>query len=137
MGSKSHPESPIKTVDSGSLQRLTTVEVVGLSLAAFTGLVHFYMAYEELAEPMESLVFLLAGAGFFLGIALYLRGIWPRWLFLAGVAYTGVQIPLWVIEGMEEFAVGAVDKLAQLALVLLLLYAYSQSRSVQAAKTTE
>lgn len=130
MGTQTNPAS-------GLLQGRTNVELLGLGLAAFTGVVHLYMAYEELAEPVEAVVFLLAAAGFFLGIALFVRGLWPRWLFLAGAAYTGVQIPLWVVEGMEEFAVGAVDKVAQLALVCLLLYAYSQSRQRTAAQPGE
>lgn len=111
----------------GATHELTSIELLGVALAAFTGVVHLFMAYEEMGELNESLTFLVAGVVFFAGVVLFLRGIWPRWLYLAGAVFTGVQIPLWILEGMEEFTIGVTDKMVQAVLVVLLLYMFWQA----------
>lgn len=99
-------------------------------LAALTGVVHLWLAVHEWAELEEALPFLLAGIGFFVGIGLVLStDRYRQPLYLLGAAFTGIEIPLWVLGGMEEFTLGVFDKVVQVLLVGALLYLWFQSRS--------
>jgi len=121
----------------GAAHELTTMELLAVALAAFTGVVHFFMAYEELGELSESLLFLVAGVIFFAGVVLFVRDHWPRWLFLVGAVFTAVQIPLWILEGMEEFPIGVTDKAAQAALVVVLLVLFWQTSARNRAQRAD
>ncbi|MFD1585682.1 hypothetical protein ACFR9U_01705 [Halorientalis brevis] len=97
-------------------------------LAAISGGIHLLLALEEWGEPGEAVPFLLAGIGFFLGIALLLfTEKRRRLLSLLGAGFTAVQVPLWVLGGMDEFTIGVADKVVQVLLVAVLLYAFVQS----------
>jgi hypothetical protein len=51
-------------------------------------------------------------------------------LYLVGVVYTGIQIPLWYVVKAGEFTtVGYVDKAVQVVLVVVLAYLYWQTRT--------
>lgn len=105
----------------------------GVVLAAITGAIHLWLALEAWAEPEEALPFLLAGVGFFVGIGFVLFAERRRrLLYLLGAAFTAVEIPLWILGGMEEFTVGVFDKVVQLLLVAVLLYLWMQSESASA-----
>ena len=115
-----------ETTPGRPLRPRTRVQTLTVALAAVTGLVHLYLVYEERGDPLEALVFLGAALGFFAGIYLLLR--YPTWrlLYLVGILFTGVQIPLWVLGGMDEFPLGVADKVVHVVLVFLLAYTYAE-----------
>jgi hypothetical protein len=47
-----------------------------------------------------------------------------RLLYLAGIPYTAVQIPIWLVAKAEYGVVDYVDKAVQVLLILVLLYLY-------------
>lgn len=111
---------------------LATLHWVAVGLAAVTGLVHLALGLADVGTPM-GISFLLAGLGFFAGIALLLRGYRPRLLYLLGIAYTGLQIVLYVAFNWPNvvfladggvYVVGVVDKVVQIALVATLVALY-------------
>lgn len=111
---------------------LTTLHWVAVALAAVTGLVHLGLGLSDIGTPM-GISFLLAGLGFFAGIALLLRGYRRRLLYLLGIAYTGLQIVLYVafnwpnvvfLADGSVYVEGVVDKVVQLALVATLVALY-------------
>lgn len=126
------PEKPLTTgLAPVSNPRLLAV---GAVLAAITGGVHLWLALEEWGEAEEALPFLLAGLGFFVGIGFLLFSDRRRHLlYLLGASFTAIEIPLWVLGGMEEFTVGVADKVVQVLLVATLLYLWVQSRPASAA----
>lgn len=98
---------------------------VAVGLVAITGILHVYPGIAEAKPPL-----VLAGAGFFGAILLFLANYRRRQLYLVGIVYTAVQIPLWyVIKAGEYTTIGYVDKAVQLVLVILLAYLYWSTRS--------
>ncbi|WP_239685616.1 hypothetical protein [Halolamina pelagica] len=90
---------------------------------------HVYAGVVEGRAPVT-----LAGVGFLGAILLYLVDYRRPLLYLVGVVYTAVQIPLWYVAKAGEFTtVGYVDKAVQVVLVALLVYLYWHTR---AAKNT-
>jgi hypothetical protein len=95
------------------------------ALVFVTGVLHVYAGVVEGAPPVA-----LAGVGFFGAIVLFLVNWRRRLLYLVGVVYTGVQIPLWYVAKAGEYTtVGYVDKGVQVVLVVVLVYLYWQTRS--------
>lgn len=46
-------------------------------------------------------------------------------LYLIGIAYTGIQIPLWYVANVGEFTLfGYADKAVQIVIIVLLAYLY-------------
>ncbi|WP_338730055.1 hypothetical protein [Haladaptatus sp. DJG-WS-42] len=87
-------------------------------LAVFSAAVHLYLFLEH-----GTLVMLPAGLGFLGGIGLFFAGINRRVLYLAGIAFTALQIPLWVLEGLAHLQnFGLLDKVAQVTLIAILGY---------------
>ena len=73
---------------------------------------------------------LLAGVGFLGAITLYLADYRRRLLYLLGIGYTAIQIPVWfVVKAGEYTVIGYVDKAVQIVLILVLAYLYWRSRS--------
>lgn len=105
--------------------------VGGIILAAITETIHLWLALEEWGSGEEALPFLLAGIGFFVGIGFILfTDRHKRLLYLLGAGFTAVEIPLWILGGMEEFTLGVADKLVQVLLIAVLLYLWFQHRSL-------
>ena len=95
-----------------------------VALAALTGLIHLYVGW---ARGRPSLA--LAGVGFFVGIALFLRGYRRRLLYALGMGYVLVQIALWAVFNAGEYTtIGYVDKAVQVLLVALLGYLFLTGR---------
>jgi hypothetical protein len=99
---------------------LTSIHWLAVGLAVLTGVIHVYAGVVEGRLPL-----LLAGVGFLVAIGLFLLDYRRRMLYLVGVAYTGIQIPLWYVANAGEFtALGYVDKIIQVILIAILAYLY-------------
>lgn len=113
---------------------LGTVHWVGLALAAVTGVIHLVLGVSFVPSG-TGIALLLAGLGYVGAIVLVLLDVRRRLLYAVGVPYTAVQIPLWYwvnygSTGRSLAEIGGievVDKVAQVALILLLVYLYRQS----------
>ncbi|MFC6836632.1 DUF7475 family protein [Halomarina ordinaria] len=112
---------------------LSGVHWLAMALAAITGVIHLVLGVSFAPEPL-GISFLLAGIGFFAGIALVLVDYRRMLVYVAGVAFTAVQVPLWywlnyVGTGQTLAEVGTievVDKVAQLVLIVLLFVLISR-----------
>ena len=116
--------------DSAARLKIDSIPVLGwiaLGLAFVTGVLHIYAGVVEGRIPVT-----LAGVGFLAAIGLYLVDYRRPLLYLVGVVYTAVQIPLWYVVKAGEFTtVGYVDKAVQVVLVVLLVYLYWQTRTTK------
>lgn len=108
---------------------LTGVHWAAIGLAVLTGLVHLYLFWTQDFVP-----FLLAGLGFFGAIGLILVGFHRRLIYLAGIPYTLAQMGGWYVLDGNLTALAVVDKAAQVALIVLLVYLYRRDSS-QTART--
>jgi hypothetical protein len=107
---------------TGSISGLGWLAVV---LVLVTGVLHIYSGVIEARIPV-----LLAGVGFLGAITLYLADYRRRLLYLLGIGYTAIQIPIWfVVKAGEYTVIGYVDKAVQIVLILVLAYLYWRSRS--------
>lgn len=111
------------------LDSLTTLHWIGIFLALVTGVVHFVLGVTFFPQP-GGIIFLLAAGGFFGAIVLLLVGYRRRLLYLVGVPYTGIQIVAWYgfnrPAGPADIGLAvAIDKFAQLALIVVLITLYS------------
>jgi hypothetical protein len=110
--------------------RLETETISGagwlaVALVFLTGVLHVYAGVVEGRIPVA-----LAGVGFLAAIGLYVIDYRRRVLYLAGILYTAVQIPIWyVVKAGAYTPVGYVDKAIQVALIVLLAYLYLESRA--------
>jgi hypothetical protein len=115
-------QSNIASVETDSI---STLGWVALGLVFLTGIFHLYSGVVESRIPV-----LLAGIGFFGAIVLYLIDYRRRLLYLVGIVYTAVQIPIWyVVKAGEYTTVGFVDKAVQVVLVVLLAYLWWSTRT--------
>lgn len=103
---------------------LTTLHYVGIALAALSGVIHLVLGVGALPSPF-GVSFLVAAVGFAVGIALVALNVRRRLAYLAGIPFVLGQLAIYgatVLQGMNELsAVAVVDKLAQLALVGVLV----------------
>lgn len=116
-------------VDTESIR---TLGWVAIGLVFVTGVIHVYAGLVEGRIPVA-----LAGFGFLGAIVLYVVGYRRTLLYLVGILYTAVQIPLWyVVKAGAYTTIGFVDKAVQAVLVLLLAYLYWQTRGASTTPTT-
>jgi hypothetical protein len=103
--------------------------------AAVTGIVHLVLGVRMLPSGM-GISFILAGLGFGGAIWLVLRNYRRRLVYTLGVPFTLVQIVLWYYlnfaAGSKSFpgdvgGLGAVDKVAQVVLLIVLARLLSAS----------
>jgi hypothetical protein len=71
----------------------------------------------------------LAGVGYAGALVLFFLDYRRRLLYLVGIPYTAVQIPIWLVVKSEYGMVDYVDKAAQVVLILVLIYLYLQGPS--------
>ena len=109
------------TDENGSLTR---VQWLAVSLVVVTGVLHVYAGFVEGRVPVA-----LAGFGYAGALVLFFVGYRRRLLYLIGVPYTAVQIPIWLVAKSEYGVVDYVDKAAQVALILVLGYLYLSARA--------
>lgn len=113
-------------------ESLTAVHWAGIILAAITGVLHLWLGIEFIDSPM-GWSFLAAGVGFFGGIGLVLLDVRRRLVYLIGIPFTAVQIPLWWIVNdisvadLLEPGIGVFDKLVQVAFIAILIVLYRRS----------
>jgi hypothetical protein len=113
-------------VDVGSLNGL---HWVGIVAALITAAVHLRLGVGGLPLPLR-VSFLLAGLGFLGAVALVLLDYHRRTVYAVGIPFTLVQIVLWYVLNFAGSArsfpgdvgtLGAVDKVAQLVLIAVLV----------------
>ncbi|WP_331235211.1 DUF7475 family protein [Natronorarus salvus] len=115
-----------------SLGTLSTVHWLGIALALVSAGVHLVLGVGFLPHPM-GILFILAGTGFAGAVVLLLIDYRRRLLYLVGIPYTGVQIVLWIALNLERISAGEIppshlgDKVAQVGLILVLVYLYRTS----------
>ena len=111
---------------------IPTLAWVALGLVFVTGVLHVYAGVVENRIPVA-----LAGVGFFGAILLYLLDYRRRLLYLVGILYTAVQIPIWyVVKAGEYTTVGYVDKAVQVVLIVLLAYLWWTARTTDSQPET-
>jgi hypothetical protein len=105
------------SLETGSLTRIHWLAIL---LAVATGVIHVYAGIVEGRIPVS-----IAGVGFLGGVVLFLFDYRRRVLYLVGVVYTGIQIPLWYVAKVGEFTLlGYADKAVQIVIIILLAYLY-------------
>ncbi|WP_302081457.1 hypothetical protein [Salinibaculum rarum] len=118
--------------DQREANGLSPLQWTAVALVATTGILHVYAGFIEGRIPV-----LLAGVGYGGALVLFALDYRRRLLYLVGIPYTLVQIPLWYVANAGEFTVvGYADKATQVLLVLTLVYLYWRERSLAAASST-
>ncbi len=122
----------MKTQDSATSSEtsLTTLQWLAIALVVVTGVLHLFAGIVEGRPPVA-----LAGAGYAGALVLFVMNYRRRLLYLVGVPYTAVQIPLWLVVKSEYGVVDYVDKAVQVVLIVVLLYLYLGS-SADAGRDT-
>jgi len=110
------------------LDSLTTLHWIGIFLALTTAAIHLVIGATFFPEP-GGIMFLLAAGGFVGAIVLLLSNYRRRLLYVIGIPFTGIQIVAWYAlnrpTGIADIGlIVAVDKLAQLALIGILITLY-------------
>ena len=108
---------------------------VGVILALVTAGIHLLLGV-RLVPSGQGIAFLLAGLGFLGAITLLLLDYRRKTLYAVGIPFTAIQIVLWYYlnfaAGDKSFpaevgALGAVDKAAQVALIIVLVVLWRES----------
>ncbi|ELZ42473.1 hypothetical protein C471_03408 [Halorubrum saccharovorum DSM 1137] len=108
-------------VETGSL---STLHLVGVALAAVSGVLHLYLAALFVPSPM-GLSFAVAGVGFLAGCAAVVANYRRALVYLLGIPFTLGQVVVWYVVNAPDFsALGYVDKAAQVGLVAVLVVLY-------------
>jgi hypothetical protein len=126
----------------GTAQRASGIQVesftglhwIGILAAVVSGVVHLFLGYQGFVGSYISrnlgIAFLLAGLGFLGAVALVLLDVRRRAVYAVGIPFTAVQTVLWYYlnfaAAQRSFPgdvgpIGAVDKLAQLLLIVVLV----------------
>jgi len=113
-----------------AIKSLTPLHWLGVVMALISALVHLVLGAGFLPHWM-GILFVLAGGGYIGGIVLLVVDFRRRLLYLVGVPYTLVQIIGWYAvnqpTGLGDLtAAGAIDKIAQLVLIVVLTVLYLQ-----------
>lgn len=114
--------------DRSTLESLSTLHWVGIGAATVTAIVHLVLGIGFLPHWMGG-AFLVATAGFLLGIVLVVIGYRRRLVYLAGIPFTAAQVLLWYAlnrpAGVADLSTAdVVDKVAQLLLLVVLVVLY-------------
>ncbi|MXV63717.1 hypothetical protein GS429_16955 [Natronorubrum sp. JWXQ-INN-674] len=110
------------------LEPLSTRHWVGIGLAVVTAAVHLVLGLGFLPHWMGG-AFLVATAGFGLGVVLVVLDYRRRLVYLLGIPFTGAQVVLWYVlnrpAGVGDLSgLEAVDKIAQALLLVALVVLY-------------
>lgn len=100
---------------------------IAVGLAALSGVIHLALGV-QFFPGAQPIAFLLAGVGFFGGIILFLRDYRRQQLYVVGGLFTALQILLylWLNVRVQPSVspVEAIDKAAQVLLIILLIVFY-------------
>jgi hypothetical protein len=98
----------------------------GILLAAVTGAIHVYLTVLFGLSGL-GISFLVAGIGYFAGVAAVLVDYRRRAFYLLGIPFTLGQIVLWYVVNAPDFSTtGIADKVAQVLLVVVLAVLYTR-----------
>jgi len=114
---------------------LTPRHWLAVALVVVTGVLHVYAGVVEGRPPVT-----LAGVGYAGALVLFFLNYRRRLLYLIGIPYTAVQIPIWIVVKSEYGVVDYVDKAVQVALIVVLISLYLNARTASgdtAATPTE
>jgi hypothetical protein len=112
-----------------ALGSLESLHWIGIGLAAITGVLHFVLAALFIPQPL-GVAFLVAGLGFSAGIAAIVLDYRRRLFYALGIPFTLGQIVLWYVFNADKInagdigTIGAVDKVAQVLFVAVLVVLY-------------
>jgi hypothetical protein len=115
---------------SGRIGSLTQLQWLAVALVVITGVIHVYAGIVEGRIPVA-----LAGVGFAGVLVLFFFDYRRRLLYLIGIPYTAVQIPLWIVAKSEYGIIDYVDKAVQAVLILVLIYLYLNTPSEPTGST--
>jgi len=110
---------------------LNPMHYIGIVLALVSSFIHFHLGFLVGLTGL-GISFLLAGAGFLLGIKLVVLDYGRRFVYLLGIPFVLGQVVYWYSINqptLQTFVSGpplldVVDKTAQLLLLLVLVYLY-------------
>ena len=100
---------------AGRIGSLTRLQWLAVALVITTGVLHVYAGIVEGRIP---------GVGYAGALVLFFLDYRRRLLYLIGIPYTAVQIPIWLVAKSEYGVVDYVDKAVQVILILVLVYLY-------------
>ncbi len=111
-----------------ALESLTPLHWLGVAMALISAAVHIVLGAGFLPHWM-GVLFVLAGGGYIGGVVLLAIDYRRRLLYLVGLPYTLVQIIGWYVVNQpaavgDLTAAGAIDKVAQLVLIVVLVFVY-------------
>ena len=112
---------------------MTPVHWVGVALALVSGVVHLVIGVGALPSSF-GIAFILAFLGFVGAVTLILLDVRRQLVYLVGIPYVGVQIAAWYqiqVASRGLFNLGAldyIDKIAQVLLLVILLYLIREER---------
>jgi hypothetical protein len=105
-------------------ESLSTLHLVGVILAAVTGVLHLYLAALFVPSPL-GLSFVVAGVGFIAGCGAVVANYRRPLVYLLGIPFTVGQIVAWYVVNAPDFStLGYVDKVVQVALLVVLAVLY-------------
>ena len=108
---------------------LSSLAYVGIIAAIVSAVIHLRLGVGFIDSPL-GISFILAGLGFFGAVALVVLNYRRRLVYAVGIPFTAIQIVLWYVfnfvAGDKAFpaevgTLGAVDKLAQVVLIAVLV----------------
>jgi hypothetical protein len=118
-------------------EQLGALHWVGVLAALVSAAVHLLLGFRMLPSVL-GVSFVLAGLGFLAGVGLVVLGRYRRVVYAAGIPFTLAQIVLWYVlnfaDGSKVFpadigALGVVDKLVQVVLVVVLVVLLARRES--------
>ena len=108
-------------IDTASVN---TLHWIGIGLAAVTGVIHLYLGVSFITSPL-GWSFLVAGIGFFAGVAAVLTNTRQRLAILLGIPFTAGQIIIWYVMNAPDLSpLGIADKVVQVLLIVVLVGLY-------------
>ncbi|TYL36537.1 hypothetical protein CV102_22210 [Natronococcus pandeyae] len=106
----------------------TPARVLVVVLGVITSGLHVYAGF--VTGQTE---FLLMGAGLFAGVIVFFTVFWNPVLYLIGVIYVTTLVTVWILNGTRLSALGVVDGIVQLGLIVTFLYLFAIENREQPA----